>query len=274
MIDFSKLREPFPESAIEWRIGRSGIKNGKPWATCLAYVTNRAIMNRLDDVAGPENWKNEFREWHGGSQLCGISIKVGDEWITKWDGADNSNMEAVKGGLSDSQKRSAVQWGIGRYLYELEEGFAVISDSGLYSAKIVDKQTGAEMWVKWSPPKLGQEFLPASKMPVKPTSPDARQNSHKILPSTEAVESIVGGPREADLRLVADKTTDLMAEGDIVNAASLVNANCKTNEEKIFVGSLLSSEDRNAIKKYNEANKPQSVNAAQKAQALRDAVAK
>jgi ERF superfamily len=107
-------------------------------------------------------------------------------------------------------------------------------------------------------------------------SPDARQNSHKILPSTEAVESIVGGPREASLRLVAEKITDHMAEADIVNAAAIYTApeNIKSQEEKIFVWSLLSAEDKKVLKAYLDANKPQSVNAAQKAQALRDAVAK
>jgi len=34
-------------------------------------------------------------------------------------GAENSDIEPVKGGLSDSFKRAAVQWGIGRYLYSL-----------------------------------------------------------------------------------------------------------------------------------------------------------
>lgn len=33
------------------------------------------------------------------------------------DGAENSKIKAVKGGLSDSFKRAAVLWGIGRYLY-------------------------------------------------------------------------------------------------------------------------------------------------------------
>ena len=39
------------------------------------------------------------------------------EWIGKSDGADDSNIEAAKGGLSAALKRAAVQWGIARYLY-------------------------------------------------------------------------------------------------------------------------------------------------------------
>jgi hypothetical protein len=127
-MDLSKLKKPFPASDIEWRVGST---NGdKTSGMALAYITNRAIMDRLDGVCGPENWRNEFVQWRGDSQLCGISIKVNDEWITKWDGADNSKTEATKGGLSDAMKRAGYQWGIGRYLYHLPTVWARIEPRG------------------------------------------------------------------------------------------------------------------------------------------------
>lgn len=122
-MNLAKLREPFAADEIEWRIGQAGKSNGKPWARVLAYVTNRAIMDRLDDVCGPENWQNEYRAGPEGGIVCGISIRVHrGEWVTKWDGAENTEIEGVKGGLSGAMKRAAVQWGIGRYLYDLPEG--------------------------------------------------------------------------------------------------------------------------------------------------------
>jgi hypothetical protein len=48
--------------------------------------------------------------------------------ITKWDGAEQTQIEAVKGGLSGSMKRAAVQWGIGRYLYDLETNFVNLTE--------------------------------------------------------------------------------------------------------------------------------------------------
>lgn len=114
-----KLKAPFKEDEIEWRVGVTNTDKTKGLA--LAYVTNRAIQNRLDEVFGCFGWKNEFKEWKGGSQLCGISVNFNDEWITKWDGADNSQTESVKGGLSDSMKRAAYQWGIARYLYDIPQ---------------------------------------------------------------------------------------------------------------------------------------------------------
>jgi len=124
----SRLQEPFREDEIEWRIGST--TRDKKMGLALPYVTNRAIQNRLDEIFGSFGWRNEFKEWKGDSQLCGISIQnpLTGEWITKWDGADNSNMEAVKGGLSDAMKRSAYQWGIGRYLYDLSQVWCEIVD--------------------------------------------------------------------------------------------------------------------------------------------------
>ncbi len=123
-----RLQEPFPAEDIEWRVGSTNGEKTKGMA--LAYLTNRAIMSRLDNIFGPFGWQNEFRSWKEKSQLCGISVKHGDEWITKWDGADDSNMEAVKGGLSDSMKRAAYQWGIGRYLYKLPGQWVAIKKTG------------------------------------------------------------------------------------------------------------------------------------------------
>ena len=54
-MDLSKLKEPFSENDIEWRVQQSGETNGRIWAKVLAYVTARAIENRLDEVCGPEN---------------------------------------------------------------------------------------------------------------------------------------------------------------------------------------------------------------------------
>jgi hypothetical protein len=124
----TKLQEPFSPEDIEWRVGSTN--QDKTKGIALAYVTNRAIMNRLDSIFGPFGWKNEFREWKGTSQLCGLSIKVEGDWITKWDGADDSQTEAVKGGLSDAMKRAGYQWGIGRYLYNLENVWVPITQRG------------------------------------------------------------------------------------------------------------------------------------------------
>jgi len=171
-MNLKKLKEPFASGDVEWRIQRSGVKNNKVWAMCLAYITSRAVMDRLDDVAGAENWRNEFKEGPHGGVLCGISIKLSDEWVTKWDGADNTDIEAVKGGLSGAMKRAAVLWGIGRYLYNLDAGFAIVSDSGKFRAQTKDKKS-----FKWSPPALPVWALPAGSESSNGRTPETERNS-------------------------------------------------------------------------------------------------
>lgn len=103
-----ELKQPFSMNDLEWRVQQSGIgKNDKPYVMALAYVTNRAIMNRLDEVVSVGGWRNEYSPLPnsvGEGALCGISIKIDDAWVTKYDGSDNTAVEATKGGLSSSMK--------------------------------------------------------------------------------------------------------------------------------------------------------------------------
>ena len=157
-MDLNKLKEPFPETDIEWRPQRSGMSaKSQPYAMVLAYVTNRAVMDRLDAVVGAGNWKNEFKASPNGGIICKLSIKIDDEWIAKEDGAENTKVEAVKGGLSGAMKRAAVQWGIGRYLYNLPVTFGNFHDYGKNSIKINNK------WYMYDNPALPSEFLPKTK---------------------------------------------------------------------------------------------------------------
>ena len=89
--DLPRLREPFAAEDIEWRMQQAGEKNGRIWGKVLAYVTNRAIMDRFDEVVGPANWQNVYREGPAGGVICGLSVRItredgATEWVTKWDG--------------------------------------------------------------------------------------------------------------------------------------------------------------------------------------------
>ena len=165
-MNLQDLHEPFPPYDIEWRIGQAGQKGEKIWAKCLAYITSRAIMDRLDEVCGPGNWQTAFRDG-GGHLQAGIGIRVGDEWVWKWDGtgmlASNdglSGADAGKGDFSNALKRAAVQWGIGRYLYRLPEGWATVNDAGrFYQPKSKNKGTPA---FHWDPPALPSWATPSA----------------------------------------------------------------------------------------------------------------
>lgn len=126
---FQRLAAPFPPEAVSWRVGTSNKKkvqrdtgNQQAKATkgqVLAYLNARDVMDRLDEVCGPEGWQDRYPHVDK-KTVCEIDIWVdGRGWITKADGAGDSDIEAEKGALSDAFKRAAVRWGIGRYLYHL-----------------------------------------------------------------------------------------------------------------------------------------------------------
>lgn len=139
------LAAPFPARDVEWRVQNTNKDRTRGMA--VPYIDSRAIQNRLDAVLGIYNWKPEYRPWHqvekadkedrqqrtaNASQLCGLSVYCAErqEWIQKWDAAENSDIEPVKGGISDSFKRAAVLWNVGRYLYDLEPVWVDVEPRG------------------------------------------------------------------------------------------------------------------------------------------------
>ena len=129
-----ELTQPFAPADLEWRLQVTNKEQMRGMA--VPYVTSRAIQDRLDNVVGSENWCNKFMVWQESgdahAQLCGLSLYLEErgEWVTKWDGAENTDIESVKGGLSDAMKRAAVQWGIGRILYWLSPVWVNIAPRG------------------------------------------------------------------------------------------------------------------------------------------------
>ena len=120
-MDLSGLFAPFPREAVSWRIQGQPIERNGQWkGMALAYIDARDVMDRLDEVCGPANWQTEFSETPKGRVIGRIGIRIDGEWVWKSDGAGDTAVEGEKGGISDSLKRAAVNWGIGRYLYALD----------------------------------------------------------------------------------------------------------------------------------------------------------
>lgn len=125
-IDLTKLSAPFPPEKVDWRVGPTTQDKTKGMA--LAYIDARDVMERLDDVCGPENWQCRYS--HATTKtICEIGINLG-EWIWKADGAGDTDKEAEKGAISSAFKRAAVKWGIGRYLYDVNTPWVAIEQRG------------------------------------------------------------------------------------------------------------------------------------------------
>ena len=110
-----ELAKPFPRESIEWRVQRT-TKDGTA-GLALAYVNARTVQDRLNVVMG-SNWQCKHINY-GPKTICHLGLKLDDEWKWRSDGAGDTSYEADKGAMSDSFKRSAVMWGIGRHLYDL-----------------------------------------------------------------------------------------------------------------------------------------------------------
>jgi hypothetical protein len=109
------LIEPIDHTEIEWRVQVEG-KDGKHM-TVVPYITNRCVMNRFDAAFDPFGWTSEIREIQGGF-VCRLSVLIDGKWIYREDGASKTHIEPEKGGISDAMKRCAVQFGLGRSLYD------------------------------------------------------------------------------------------------------------------------------------------------------------
>jgi hypothetical protein len=124
---FELLQREFEVDELEYRVGATNEE--KTLGLALVYVQARAIQKRLDEVLGATNWRVSYREVKEGF-IAKLELRINEEWISKEDGAGNTEYEAIKGGISCSFKRVASVWGIGRYLYSIENKWFPIEKRG------------------------------------------------------------------------------------------------------------------------------------------------
>ena len=202
----TQLLAPFTPNEVQWRL-RNFNENG---GYAVPYMDSRAIQNRLDTVLGKDNWQNSFSVVSSGNakeptvNVCTISIYYPDrkEWISKSDGAGASDIEPAKGGLSDAFKRAASIWGIGRYMYLLDEQWVDIEKKG--NSKIVAKsalpklntyyeKAVAEIFGTKPPSKNSKKTDASAQPPVKsPAEPQSGQEPKTQLYTVESANTTKG----------------------------------------------------------------------------------
>jgi len=255
------LLEPFDLDSLEVRVGAT--TGDKTRGMALAYVTNRAIQERLDSVAGAFNWQNEFKTGPNGGTICGISILNPETgaWVTKWDGADNSKQDAVKGGLSGAMKRAGSQWGIGRYLYRLDSPWVPIKQAG-NSYKIVDELAAKKKIVssdKFEQPEDTQKACESQPVVTKAATKAA----------TKATQAVKGRPFAA-ATLKANMAKAAASEANVNGKATLDGVLSLAKEitgkdggqailTKIFGGTEFSQGQLQAVHNWLNAGKSDAV---------------
>jgi hypothetical protein len=177
-MNLERLSDFFPPESIAWKPVATTKDKGK--ALAAAYITNHVIMDRLDEVCGPLGWCNMFQPGPDGGVLCGLSIRDPGtgEWVTKWDGAENTDVEPVKGGITSSMKRAAAMWGIGRYVSNIPNQWVPIDQYGKFTQE----------------PRVPKAFLPkATRTPKAVPAPAADPDSRAFFDALEEAGQTVFG---------------------------------------------------------------------------------
>ncbi len=113
---FAALAAPFEEPELKHRKGTG--TDGE-----LTYIKGPAVMNRLDNVLGPENWDERTEPIVGTpNYLCTLTVRLPDgTTCTKTGigapGSLQSKADPGKAAATDALKRAAVKFGVARYLY-------------------------------------------------------------------------------------------------------------------------------------------------------------
>lgn len=202
----ARLKAPFKPEDIEWKPQSASERNGQISVLVVPYLNARAIMDRLDEVCGPM-WKSEFEQMSLNTSKgtkegfsCRLAIKIEDEWISRVDGAEVSDIESIKGGHSNALKRAAVQWGIGRYLYELPNFWVPVKNNGtesIYGEFKVNKQ---KKWItgRYDAPRLDKKFLPENYEYPKNTNHRQDNATSEQTPATQTRQTKASAGKPSD----------------------------------------------------------------------------
>lgn len=101
----------------------------------LAYIDARDVFDRLDEAVGPDKWQDKWDlvDATANAVRVSITVEIDGKEVTKSDvGYPNgkNDEEPLKSAVSDGVKRTAVHFGIGRFLYELEPVWSEVDKWG------------------------------------------------------------------------------------------------------------------------------------------------
>lgn len=191
------LRKEVP---YQWRVQSRNKERTK--AICSAYIDARDVMKVLD-MHCDRGWQTDVKEL-AGFIFYGIGIttpimakgaigEYGMETTTLWrwdtgariedDKSDNMYEQAGKSAASDAFKRAAVQWGVGRFLYDLPTVSLPCDQYG----NVVD-ESGKRVWDLTKHINNKNKGVSAT-ISVSNTEPAPKKEKDKLPP--EAFDSMV-----------------------------------------------------------------------------------
>lgn len=164
---WKELADPFPPELVRWRLQGKPAADGKARIVC--YVDVRTVADRLNQVLGIDGWKTQVNvtDQANGVAHCTLSVwfPTRSEWVSRDDVGSESEQkdpgDRTKAAVSDSIKRAAVHFGIGRYLYTIGTFRVPVDGNG-----------------NFHPPELPLSALPESHRPL---GQDGANQLHKLV---------------------------------------------------------------------------------------------
>jgi hypothetical protein len=121
-----RLQAPFSAHLVGWRA--AAFTKDRSRALLLAYIDARAVQDRLDAIC-PDAWSFELTVVEGAA-VPTVKGRLSILGVVREDigEAAEGELGTLKAAASDALKRCAVQFGIGRYLYDLPKVWADWND--------------------------------------------------------------------------------------------------------------------------------------------------
>lgn len=194
------LAAPFPSSEIKWKPQRT--TQDKTRAEAVAYIDARNVSRRLDEVVGWD-WAVDYQPILGGPQnvvsvICRLCVMgMTRSGIGSFTMGDGSQADPWKSAESDALKRAAVNFGIGRYLYELGQTWVpydaqrrrLVEEPTLPAWALPEDERG-----KSAPPKQQQQPpVDDGFAPERPKPQPAETSGAKKLYTGDPGAVIIGG---------------------------------------------------------------------------------
>ncbi len=140
-----QLLKHWKKQYIKFKVLGSDVDSiGKPFVKVIPYISSMETTAFLDNAFSPDRWKNKL-----GSDgvLRGLSIKIGDSFITKY------NTSPIIG----DELPGAKEWGIGRYLHDIEP---ILAECSFEKKEGYNKtcSTYTRRKIYWKYPVLPKEY--------------------------------------------------------------------------------------------------------------------
>ena len=202
----------------------------------MAYIDQRDLMDVLDAYC-EYGWQKKYEEV-AGNLFCSIGINMPDSTI-QWrsDCGVESNQDAEKGRASDAAKRAGVNWGVGRFLYDMKIQYVTTNakkDAGNYP-HCIDEQ-GKQIWDLTEYINNKNPNAPKAPVQVKEPSTDDKVASmqgrlNPELPSGIA-QSILNSKNQAELKTIWEANTDLHKVKKFTDAITQMKADLLKQGDK------------------------------------------